>query len=161
MNENELGMDTGVDSVSDNDPGTDTDIDTDLDVVLSVDSVSGSDLGNGDISAGDIGGYVSDFDKDGFDGFGVVEIDNELLSSIREEVSMLNITVFLIFIFLLFSWTEKKFSVIVNRFTRERKWFDAGFDWFYHGRTDGIYAGGTGPVYGLCAGTLLYREYCK
>lgn len=119
-------------SVSCNDSGIDLDsfIESDNDFKDNGGEFTGESAVS-DISAGDSHNMGSDW-SDGFnDGYvsiensgevyTVVDIDNELLFSIREEISSLNSTVFLIFMFLLLSWTEKKLSVVVNRFTRERK----------------------------------------
>lgn len=45
----------------------------------------------------------------------------ETLLSMQESISSLHSTLFLILIFLLLSWTEKKIRVGVNKFTRERR----------------------------------------
>lgn len=119
-------------SVSGNDSGMDFDsfTESDIDIVDNIGESAG-DTAVPDISSGD----SYDMGTDRFDGvnsgygsldvsgngYGVVDIDNQLLSSIRDEITALNAILFLVFMFLLLSWTEKKFSVIVNRFTRERK----------------------------------------
>lgn len=46
---------------------------------------------------------------------------NETLISVSDVVTQLNSTVWLLFIFLLITWAEKKFSVLVNRFTEVKE----------------------------------------
>lgn len=119
-------------SVSGNDSGMDFDFFTESDIDIadnggeSIGESVDTDISSGDShdmgadrSDGGISGYGS-LDVSG-NGYGVVDIDNQLLFSIRDEITALNAILFLVFVFLLLSWTEKKFSVIVNRFTRERK----------------------------------------
>lgn len=125
-------MDEEYLSVSVNDSGMDLDSSYELDIDVEDDrGESARESAVPDISSGD----SYDMGTDRFDsvnsgygsldvsgnGYGVVDFDNQLLSSIRDEISELNAILFLVFVFLLLSWTEKKFSVIVNRFTRERK----------------------------------------
>lgn len=44
-----------------------------------------------------------------------------VLCQIEETSKIISSVVFLIFVFLLLEWTEKKFTVIVNRFTNRKK----------------------------------------
>lgn len=89
-----------LDTVSSGDPA---------DRVQSSISVSGGDPVVGAGSPSQSGSLISAADY------------SEQLSGISSQIAGLNALVFLIFVFLLLSWTEKKISVLVNRFTRERK----------------------------------------
>lgn len=99
-------------SVSDGDSRQDTG-----DTVSSGD-VSEGDPGFSDISAGDsAAGSHQDFSA-----YASVSPDyTEYFLSLQEDLVSIHSTLFLILIFLLLSWTEKKISVGVLKFTRERR----------------------------------------
>ena len=83
--------------------------------------VSSGDVVDRDVSVGD-----ADPDGNGFNNRVMYsEISSpdymEAFSSIQLSLDVLNSTLVLILIFLLLSWTDKKLSVIVRKFTRERR----------------------------------------
>lgn len=81
---------------------------------------SGGDAVSSDVSAGDIG--INGSQLVGESAIQTVSSDyTEILVSIDSGISTFNHVAFLIFIFLLMEWTEKKISVTVHRFTRERR----------------------------------------
>ena len=128
--ENVVSADSHPDAVSGNDA------DSGGSRIIEIPSGNSSeDIGTaaGDISSGD-SVNVAEYETDtgfvsvsvGDSGTGgtetVVQTDyTENLQVISESISQFNKTALLIFFFLLLSWTEKKISVTVNRFTTERK----------------------------------------
>jgi hypothetical protein len=81
-------------------------------------SVSGGDATAPDVSAGD---SVSGGSSVAYE-YTVYATDyTDSISALTESVASLNATVFLILVFLLLSWTERKISVGVKKFTRERR----------------------------------------
>jgi hypothetical protein len=81
-------------------------------------SVSGGDAGAPDVSAGD---SVSGDSPVALEYSSVTSDFSADIATLTESVNSLNATVFLILVFLLLSWTERKISIGVKKFTRERR----------------------------------------
>lgn len=84
-------------------------------------TVSGGDINNADISSGDAGtgGNLSDY-RVAYMEVPATDYTDALLS-VQESLDSLNSTLLLVLLFLLLSWTEKKISTAVHKFTRERR----------------------------------------
>lgn len=84
-------------------------------------TVSGGDVSGSDVSTGDssTGGNQSG-DRVVYNEIAVTDYTDVLLS-VQKSLDTLNTTLALILLFLLLSWTEKKISAAVHKFTRERR----------------------------------------
>ena len=130
--------DSGVDDGISGDPaggsGSESLSESDGDVgQAKSDDVSSGDAKSSDVSSGDISSVdVSSGDAsednsyhDGYPGISAyTEVSpdySEYLLSLQASLVSIDSTLFLIFLFLILSWTEKKISVSVRKFTRERR----------------------------------------
>lgn len=83
-------------------------------------TVSGGDISNPDVTSGDTGAGGSQPDyRVAYTEIPSTDYTDAFLA-VQESLDSLNSTLFLILLFLLLSWTEKKISVAVHKFTRER-----------------------------------------
>lgn len=83
-------------------------------------SVRSGDTSSGDVSPGDFNTEYLGVDPVLSSGTVAVDVSEDLLQ-IQTLLDSINSTLFLIFIFLLLSWTEKKIITSVRKFTRERR----------------------------------------
>lgn len=84
-------------------------------------TVSGGDVSGSDVSAGDSGtGGNQSGNRITYAETQTTDYTDAFLS-VQESLDTLNATLALILLFLLLSWTEKKISVAVHKFTRERR----------------------------------------
>lgn len=85
--------------------------------------ISSGDIGSDSVSAGDAAeGDAFTGGDSALSAYTETSVDyTENLLSLQASLVSINATLFLIFLFLIMSWTEKKISVNVRKFTRERR----------------------------------------
>lgn len=86
------------------------------------DEFTSGDVSQGDLFSGNAaGGNISPNSVSGNNFYTEVPDYSESILSMQETLVSINATLFLIFLFLIMSWTEKKISLSVKKFTRERR----------------------------------------